>query len=126
MNRLSLFIGIDHPSYASSETGLTRVPIPSISMATRSPFLRKTGGTRQEVPRKPDALRGTRQDDRSLQQRRSFTQKADQGGDVENHIRGGRILQKTVIERGFDLEGIGIRDFVGGDQAGTERTERIE
>ena len=38
--------GIRRPCYTSSETGLTSVPIRSISMVTRSPFLRKTGGFR--------------------------------------------------------------------------------
>ncbi len=47
--------------------------------------------------RKPHTLRCAREDDRTRQERRPLTQKADQGRDVPDHVRCRPILHRLAV-----------------------------
>ena len=76
--------------------------------------------------RHPDAMRRSGQDHGAGKQRGAPAEEGDQGGDVEDHVRGRPVLNRLAIQTRGELEGVGIGDLVRGDQDGTERAEGVE
>jgi len=50
----------------------------------------------------------------------------DEGGDVEDHVGGGMVLHDLAVEGGLDAQGVGVGDFVTGEDAGAEGAEAVE
>src|SRR5687768_640908 len=73
-----------------------------------------------------DALGGAGEDDGAGAEGHCAGEGFDEGGDVEDHVAGGVVLHDLVVEEGPDAQGIGIGDFVLGDDPGAEGAEAVE
>src|ERR1017187_8910444 len=80
----------------------------------------------RRLPRHADPLRRTGHDHGAGQQCGAAAEKLDQGGDVENHVSRVRFLPDVAVDDGLDRQCIRVRNLIGGDEAGTERAERVE
>ena len=106
------------PQAASWVTGLTRIPIFSISTSTRSPGFMNSGGLRLWPT--PEGVPVTITSPAS--QRHRLTDRGDQRGDIEHHVVGRGVLQHRAVEARLDAQALGARrQFVGGDERRTER-----
>lgn len=66
------------------------------------------------------------QDNRSGGQGGAATQEFDDLGDSENHVVRAPVLDGFAVQKGPNPEILGVGDFVGGDETGTEGAESIE
>ena len=69
---------------------------------------------------------GAGQDDRSGGKGGAAAEKFDDFGDGEDHVVRAPVLDGFAVEKSADLEILGIGNFVGFNEAGTEGTESIE
>src|SRR5690606_21184597 len=73
-----------------------------------------------------DSMRSSGENDGSGKKSCASAQKFNQRRHVENHVVGVPILHDFAVEDGPDLKRVGIWDFVRGDDAWSERSERVE
>jgi len=75
---------------------------------------------------KADAVRCAGENDGAGQKGFAGTEKFNDGGHVEDHIIGVPVLHGFTVEQSADSEGVGVGDYVAGDEDGAERAKRIE
>lgn len=71
-------------------------------------------------------MRRAGEDDGAGQERRRAAKELDEPWHVEDHVVGVPVLHHLAIERHLDAQGVGVGDFVGGDQHRAKRSERVE
>src|SRR4051794_36693725 len=70
-----------------------------------------------------DARRRAREDDVPGEERQDRRELADDPWHREHHVRRAAVLHELVVHPATEREVVAVRELIGRDQAGTDRTE---
>lgn len=84
--------------------------------------LQPAGGIRTHA----DSVGRAGENDRAGGQGGAASEELNDLSDREDHVPSGPILDLCTVQNGADLEILGVGNFIGGDQGGTERAKSVE